>query len=93
MGVLPVRVSVHHIHAWGPWRSEESITYPGTGITDFVVVVVVAMWCRESNLGSLQEHVYCNFLLKDLLYMQSQGVIGLYLGKVCWQPAVCQALG
>lgn len=74
MGVLPVHVSVHHIYAWGPWRSEESITYLGTGITDFVVVAaVVAMWCEESNPGSLQEHVYCNFLLKDLLYMQSQG--------------------
>lgn len=51
-----------------------------------VIVVVVMGGCKESNLGSLQEHVYCNVLLKGLLYMQSQGVMGLCLGKVCWQP-------
>lgn len=40
MGVLPIRVSVHHIHAWGPWRSEEHIAYPGTGIIDLLLLLL-----------------------------------------------------
>lgn len=34
MGVLAVCTFVHHLHAYCPWRPEESMGSPGTGIMD-----------------------------------------------------------
>lgn len=34
VGILPVCISVHHMHALCPWRSEDGIESSGTGLTD-----------------------------------------------------------
>jgi hypothetical protein len=36
MGILPARMSVHHVNAWCPRRSEEGVRFPGTQVTDGV---------------------------------------------------------
>lgn len=40
MCVLPVCVSVHHVHAWCPWEPEEGIGSPRTRDTDEIQMVV-----------------------------------------------------
>ena len=27
-------MSVHGMHAWRPWKSEDGVEFPGTGVTD-----------------------------------------------------------
>ena len=34
MGILPACVFVHQMHAQRPWRSEEDVRCPRTGVTD-----------------------------------------------------------
>lgn len=34
MGILPVCMYVHQVHDWCPWRQEEGVDYPRTGVTD-----------------------------------------------------------
>lgn len=37
MSVLPACTYVHHIHTWCPWRPEEVVWVPGTGVTMWVL--------------------------------------------------------
>jgi hypothetical protein len=46
-------MSVYSMPVWYPQRSEEGIRFPGTGVTDGCEPLCE---CRESNLGSLEEH-------------------------------------
>lgn len=51
MGILLVCMSVYHVHAWCPWRPEQSVRCLGTRDTD--------SWeplcgCWESNLDPLE---------------------------------------
>lgn len=32
MDVLPAHMYVHHVHAWCPWRSEDEVGFPKTGV-------------------------------------------------------------
>lgn len=34
VGALSACMSVYHLHAWCPWRSEEGVRVPGTGVAD-----------------------------------------------------------
>lgn len=34
MWMLFLLVCLYHMHAWGPWRQEEGVGFPGTAITD-----------------------------------------------------------
>lgn len=33
-GVWPAFISVHHMHAWCPWRPEQAVRFPWTRVTD-----------------------------------------------------------
>lgn len=52
MTVLPACISVYHMHAWCPQRSEEGIRSPGTGVPDNCEL---PCGCWDLNLGSLEE--------------------------------------
>lgn len=41
MGVLPSYVSVHHVHAWCPYKPEERVRSPKTRIKDVCVAPCV----------------------------------------------------
>ena len=50
--VLPARMSVHRMHDWCWWQSEEGIRCTGTGVTDGGLPT---MWVLELNSGPQQE--------------------------------------
>lgn len=43
MGILLACLSVYNVHVWCPWRPEESISFPGAGVTD-----LAAFWVLET---------------------------------------------
>lgn len=53
VGALIACMSVHRIHVWFLWRSEEGVRSPETGVTGGCEP---PSGCWESNLGSLEEH-------------------------------------
>ena len=52
MGALLVCMDVCHMGVWCPWRSEQDIELPGTGVTDGYEP---PCGCWESNLHPLKE--------------------------------------
>jgi hypothetical protein len=52
MCVLPTRMYVQHVCAWYPWRLEEGVRSPGTGVKD---ACETPHGCWESNPDPLQE--------------------------------------
>lgn len=34
MSVWAASMSMYHMHAWCPWKAEEGVGFPGTGVTD-----------------------------------------------------------
>lgn len=52
MGVLQTCMSVHHVHTWCLWRSEENVRFPITEVTDGFEP---PCRCWKLNLGSLEE--------------------------------------
>lgn len=50
--ILPAYLSVHHLHAWYPQRSEQSVGSPGTGVTDGQVGVGIGIRSAGSSLCS-----------------------------------------
>lgn len=52
MGALSARMSVHHVHGYCWWRTEEGVRSPGTGITDsceLSCMCVLGIKSRSSN--------------------------------------------
>lgn len=43
--------SIHHVYAWGPWRSEADIRFPVAGVTDGCEP---PYGCQELNLCPLE---------------------------------------
>lgn len=50
--ILPICISVHHVHIWYLWRPEEGFKFPGTGVTGSYDP---PLWVLGLNLGSLEE--------------------------------------
>lgn len=57
MTALPTYVSVHHMCAWCPQRSEESVGSPETGVMDNYESCKAPCGCWEPDLGLFQEQV------------------------------------
>lgn len=57
MTALPTYVSVDHMCAWCPQRSEESVGSPGTGVMSSYKSCKAPCGCWEPDLGLLQEQV------------------------------------
>ena len=52
MGVFSVQMSRHHMQAWSTERPEESVRFPGMGVTDSCEL---PCRCWELNPGPLEE--------------------------------------
>lgn len=55
MTAFPTYVSVDHMCAWCPQRSEESVGSPGTGVMGSYKSCKAPCGCWEPDLGLLQE--------------------------------------
>ena len=53
MGILPIRMSVQHVHAWCLWKPEEGFRSPGAGVIGSYEPTTLLFW--DSNTGLLQE--------------------------------------
>lgn len=64
--ILPLCMFVHHIHAWCPWKLEESVRSPGTNLTDSCGC---PCGCRAWDQGPREEQLA---LLSMCLSLQPQ---------------------
>jgi hypothetical protein len=54
MGVLPICISVYHVYAWCPWRTEEAIECSETGPP--VLQMVVS--CPDMGAGNQSQDLF-----------------------------------
>jgi hypothetical protein len=66
MDVLYACVSTYLMYVYCPWRSEEDVQFPGTGVTDSGELPCCS---SEVNLGLLEEHPVPS-MAKQYLHLQ-----------------------
>jgi hypothetical protein len=76
---------VYHVHAWCPWRPQEGVRSPGTGVAN-------SCGCWELSSGPLQETVEPSLRLLKVVISGLLGSFNVLLNiwiSVCVCVCVC----